>query len=461
MADSSTAPAAAVNPTVEAVSTVRAATKKPTKKWRLVTGKTPRAPKATKKDSQFPRLPGTTSSRHPSSFVPKIFVAEVESKPVPLQAAGNYAAAAAAAVPLAPLGMKQIPPAVARAVGLQAEHMPLLPKKHPELYEVDCFVTQLKYDYDDLRTMEVSEDPFRCAAMRRAQRIVLVRRQFGRPWMFLHGVGRATLATPLEMRTTIVDADPQVGRVVAPPTGFVFEPSTHSDEPHVLQGTMADLHDWADHVQVRYMIGKHADQPYYEAFGIPKVGWQDHLLGTPISLITAGAAAPIRATARLPMAPSAPYRQRFEAAGALRTVTATPLAYVLLNGLDVRLFAAGPFTIELKQALLQTRTTVSVYTDIKTRPVPPKIGGADTAVAVEAAGLTVNIATEVAIFGHSRVCLSAAHWEQLLQLDCLQGARLIKAGSIDAVFAVPRQRAALADGTNVGERVLLSSEFLG
>ena len=67
----------------------------------------------------------------------------------------------------------------------------------------------------------------------------------------------------------------------------------------------------------------------------------------------------------------------------------------------------------------------------------------------------------MAIFGHSRVCLSAAHWEQLLQLDCLQGARLIKAGSIDAVFAVPRQRAALADGTNVGERVLLSSEFLG
>ena len=85
--------------------------------------------------------------------------------------------------------------------------------------------------------------------MRRAERIVLFRRHFGRPWMFLHGVGRHPQPTPLEMRTTVINAGTQVTRSVVPPNGLVVVDT--SAETYVLQGTVEDLHRFADHVQVR------------------------------------------------------------------------------------------------------------------------------------------------------------------------------------------------------------------
>lgn len=393
--------------------------------------------------TQFPAL---------ENFTPAIFAPAVPPAPAAAPQhhhASSYADAAAA--DLQPLEMKPVPRHVAALIGLTAPAMPLLPKRHAHRYDCEAFVTQAKYDAEDIETLANSEEYWRRAAMFRANRIVVVRGPAMRPWMFLYGIARDPLPTPLAMRTTCMMWSP-AKRLEAPPE---FAPA---GELHVLQGLVQDLEKHATSVQLRYMIGKDGEEKFFEAVGIPATAeWQQHLMGVPLSLVTATDAAALRATVKAPF-DGARFRRRWNAFLALRHASDQVLSHIIMNSFDARAFARSAWTATLKKQVTEAEGVKTVYTDVQPRPTPPSVGSVPPTAEVEHAAATALREGERAVFVHARRPYSETAWQALTRI---LGGRLLRATTTVAAFALTPQRAADVDGALVGDDAVVSATFLG
>jgi hypothetical protein len=135
------------------------------------------------------------------------------------------------------------------SVGPVGSELPLLPKKQAFRYDVLCFVTRGKYDFDTMDGFLSGDEAWRARAVRAAARFVVVKTPGSRPWLFLFDVGGKDALAPLGMRVQFTST----------PQKEISIDALVADQLYVLQGPRKELERYATDVQLRTIIGKAGD----------------------------------------------------------------------------------------------------------------------------------------------------------------------------------------------------------
>jgi hypothetical protein len=381
--------------------------------------------------------------------VPAIYASSHQQRQQSSQVQQGVRYADAAAAPLEPLTSVRIPAAVATVVGLPTgSELPLLPKKQAFRYDVLCFVTRGKYDFDTMDGFLSGDEAWRARAVRAAARVVVVKTPGSRPWLFLFDVGEKDALAPLGMRVQFTST----------PQKEISIDALVADQLYVLQGPQKELERYATDVQLRTIIGKAGDMIYWEATGTPKTGWQGHILGAPLERLTLWQSAPQRASVKSKFDDKSTFDKRFARAGQMLHDN-NKIQFALFNGFDVRVVMSEDITTEMKKTLAEVAWAKSVFTDVRARPVPPVVGGTPALFEFEGAAALCRDG-EHPLFAAATRLVSETAW-QVLQRQLFAGARALRVSPTAAVWAVGAGVAATLEGTVINGIIALSSSWHG
>lgn len=412
--------------------------------------------------ASFPSLPPAAPDAHVSQQPQQ---QQQQQQQKPSQVGARSFAAVTAATPLAPLvAAATVPPQVLAVIGLKpGAILPQLPKVDAHRYEVSVpFVTRAAKNFDNVEMYLNEEFGFRHLAMRRASRVVIVRTTTvtDSPFIFLYDIGLIEPAGMISSRIMLQTIEPRNDTVIEglePPQ----KATDHENQLYVLQGTLEVLKKWADRVVVRSVIGGRTDEErIYDAVGVPKDGWKDHLLGAPLNLVQEYRHAPRRATVKPTFVKDATLWSRFCDAGMYHKAYGSHLVGCYLAGFNIRIVIKGAFTSDHKRYFGACEGVSSVYTDVKTMPTPPRVTKDQPT--MQEMDIAAHEVEENEVAMHGGIVSTAVPPPDLFQrIAVALKIRVVRKNAVACVFGVPRDRVAELDNRTFSGWVRLACERHG
>jgi hypothetical protein len=332
----------------------------------------------------------------------------------------------------------------------------LLPKKDAHRYAVDGapFVCRANNNFDSVQGYLTEEKSFKRNAILHAARVVIVRTTVPTelPWVFLFDVQplpAAGLANARITLHTLGGVEDIAVEGLAPPS------QDEGAEIYLLQGTKQQLKTWARRVTLQTIIAGRTDADrIFQAVGFPKEGWQAHILGAPLAAVQQWTCADRRATVKPQFEADASLAQRYAKCGEYRHAFADHVSFAWLDGFNFRVLTAKPLTHEYKRFLGSPDAIASVFTDLKVRPTPERVGDEPTVEELALAAATVR-KDETAVYASLTTTKEAPPglWEKIAAAT---SGRLLAATSNVACIAVVGARAGGLIGRTVAGWARLS-----